>query len=349
MKKPVFSRRALFGGALTAVLALLAALAFWRAAQTRLSSRQVFAMDTVMQLSAYGRAAPSALDACEDEIARLDALFSAQRPESDVARINAGAGEFVPVADETVEILRAAKDYAQKSRGALDVTVYPIVRAWGFISKDFRVLSEQDLVFLRPLVGSERIDVDDGRVRIGQGMQIDLGALAKGYTSQRLMAILSQHGVRSAMVTLGGNVQTLGTKPGGEKWRVAVQDPLKTDDWVGVLSVADAAVVTSGGYQRYFESGGVRYHHIIDPHTGYPADSGLISVTVVCPDGTQADALSTALFVLGTQGAVQYWKDFGGFEAVLVTDDKQVLVTPGLSDSFEFTGGERGYTQKNAA
>ena len=167
------------------------------------------------------------------------------------------------------------------------------------------------------------------------GVQIDLGGIAKGYTSSRIMDIYKEKGVTSGLVNLGGNAQVFGTKPDGSLWRVAVQSPDSEDEYLGVLETKDKAIITSGGYERYFEKDGVTYHHIIDPSTGYPADNGLISVTIVSADGTLADGLSTSLFVMGKDKATDYWKAHSDeFDMILLTDDEKLYVSEGIKDSF---------------
>ena len=167
------------------------------------------------------------------------------------------------------------------------------------------------------------------------GVQIDLGGIAKGYTSSRIMDIYREKGVTSGLVNLGGNAQVFGTKPDGSLWRVAVQSPDSEDEYLGVLEAKDKAIITSGGYERYFEKDGVTYHHIIDPATGYPAENGLISVTIVSTDGTLADGLSTSLFVMGKDKAVDYWKAHSDeFDMILLTDDEKLYVSEGIKDSF---------------
>jgi thiamine biosynthesis lipoprotein len=177
-------------------------------------------------------------------------------------------------------------------------------------------------------------DQETGRVSFGkEGMAVDFGGIAKGYTSARIMDIFAECGVTSAMVNLGGNVQTYGTKPDGKKWKIAVQDPKKEGNYLCIIDSAGQAIITSGGYERYFEEDGVRYHHIIDPSDGYPADNGLVSVTIVSADGTLADGLSTSLFVMGRDKAIDYWREHSGeFEMVLYTDGGELLATEGLKD-----------------
>lgn len=167
-------------------------------------------------------------------------------------------------------------------------------------------------------------------------MQIDFGGIAKGYTSARIMDIFRACGIKSGLVNLGGNVQALGTKKDGSSWRVAVQDPQDTDQYLGVLSIQDKAVITSGGYERYFEQDGRTYHHIIDPKTGYPVENGLISVSIVTADGTLADGLSTSVFIMGKEAATEYWRNHSDeFDMILMTDDREIYVTEGIADSFE--------------
>ena len=178
-------------------------------------------------------------------------------------------------------------------------------------------------------------------VTVPDGMEIDIGALAKGYTSDALIGLFREEGAASAIVSLGGNVQTLGVKPDGSLWNVAVQDPNNTASYVGVLSVGQIAVVTSGTYQRFFIQNGKTYHHLINPETGRPINNTLKSVTVVTEDGTLADCLSTAMFVLGQSKALNYWRQYGtkenSFDMVLVNTDNEVICTKGLIEKFTLT------------
>jgi len=299
------------------------------------SEKQLFAMDTIIELTVYGKNAEAAVEKAAERIKELEKELSATAENSTVNRINTSKGKSVAVSGNVLVPLRAALDISKKSGGALDVTVYPVVKAWGFISKDYRVPEEGELSRLLHKVGYKNITVSDSGVFVPDGVEIDLGSVAKGYTSQCVCNIIKQIGAEGAVVSLGGNVQTVGSKPDGTKWRVAVCDPDNPDSgYIGTLNVGETAVVTSGGYQRFFEQDGIKYHHIIDPSTGKPAESGLKSVTVICSDGTYADGLSTALFVLGLKKAMDYHKKYGGFDAVFVSDDGTVTITDGLKGSF---------------
>ena len=298
------------------------------------SSREFFAMDTVMQATAYGSGVDDALQAAEEEIYRLEQLFSCQASEAELARCNR-AGQLT-VSAETAGLVQTALDLSDKTGGAYDPTLYPLTLAWGFSGGQYRVPDEAELSALLAQTGAEHVQVDGCRVRLDAGTQLDLGGIAKGYTSGRIRKILQDAGVRAAIVSLGGNVAAIGKKPGGGDWIVGLQDPQDPGSYFGTVAVPDACVVTSGGYQRYFEQDGVRYHHILDPKTGRPAASGLQSVSVVSQDDTLADALSTALFVMGLDaGAALYRAGDLAFEAVFMTDDGSVWITPGLAGQYQ--------------
>ncbi len=300
------------------------------------ASLEFFAMDTFMRVTAYGSGAEAAVTAARQEVYRLEALLSAGLATSEVGRLNAlGGGE---VSADTWYLLTHAKELYKKTGGAFDISIYPLMRAWGFAGGDYRVPKVDEIAGLLQKTDVRQVflDGDENRVTFGMdGMQIDFGGIAKGYASARIMEIYQEAGIASGIVSLGGNVQVLGTKPDGSLWRIGLQNPAGGEEYLGVLQVRDQAVITSGGYERYFEQDGVRYHHILDPATGYPAQSGLLSATVVSADGTLADGLSTALFVMGKERAVEFWEEYAGeFDMVLYTEEGELYVTEGIAGDF---------------
>ncbi len=296
-------------------------------------SGQVFAMDTYMSIDAYSDS-QEPVDQAISRIQELEALFSTTDESSEIYAINAnGSGT---VSGDVAYVLSQALELCALTGGALDISIYPVVRAWGFTTGEYRIPSESELAALLERVDYTAVSLEDGAVTLGEDMMIDLGSVVKGYTGDVLTAQLAESGVTSALLNLGGNVQALGTKPDGSLWRVAIQDPNDSEGYLGVASVADKAVVTSGGYERYFEgSDGEIYWHIIDPSTGAPAQNGLVSVSIIGDSGLYCDALSTALFIMGEEQAVAFWRERQDFEMVLVTDDGRLLVSAGLEDSFE--------------
>ncbi len=293
--------------------------------------RTFFAMDTVMTLRLYEGGDENTLDQAEARVRELEAQWSVTEENSEICALNRGGrAELSP---ETAELLGAALDMCRRTDGALDISTYPVLRAWGFTTGEYSVPGGEAIAALLPLVDYGRVALEAGAAALPPGMEIDLGSVAKGYTGDALAALLKQGGAASALLDLGGNIQAVGSKPDGSPWRVAVRDPAG-DGSVGVVEVVDQAVVTSGGYERYFEEDGVRYWHIIDPATGWPARSGLASVTVVGESGLLCDGLSTALFVMGREGALEHWRQHRDFEAVLVSEDGSVTVTAGLEGRF---------------
>ena len=314
-------------------------------------SIQVIAMDTAMVLTAYGKESTRAVYDAEEEVRRLDALLSRTSGSSEVSMLNGAGGEMVPVGAEICTLIQTAGDFTEATGGAFDITIAPVVSAWGFTTDSYQVPDREALQTLLESVGMEHVHLSGGSARLDPGTMIDLGGIAKGYTADRVAEIFQEHAVPRGKVELGGNILVIGDKPDGTAWRVGVQDPKHPDEADGlvcVLNLTDAFAVTSGSYQRYFEQDGKRYHHIIDPATGCPADSGLTSVTVVADsargNGTMCDALSTAMFVMGEDKALDFWRSgVYDFQLVLVTEDGRVVVTEGLKDGF-VEMEESGYT-----
>ena len=230
------------------------------------ASTEFFAMDTVMQLTAYGAYADAAVDAAEVEIARLDAKLSAQNVNSEIAKLNAGG--FCED-DETLRVLASAYQIAALTEGAYDPTVYPLMQLWGFGTEHAQVPQQAAIETALEAVGYEKLPVVKAPYQLPEGMAIDLGGIGKGFAAKTLRKCLHEQGIQSAVLSLGGNVTLLGSKPDGADWTVGLQDP-QTDGCFGYVSASDVSVVTSGGYQRYFEENGKRYWHILDARTGMP-------------------------------------------------------------------------------
>ena len=296
-------------------------------------SSDIFAMDTYMSLTAYGAKAEDAVTAAIHEIQRLDAMFSVGNTDSDVTTANMQGS--ATVSDETAYLVEQSLEISRKTDGAFDITIYPVMELWGFTTKNYKVPQADELQETLKRVSYENASLKDHELVLKNNAQIDFGGIAKGYTSSRVMQIFKEYGIEHGMVNLGGNVQTLGTKTDGTAWRVAIQSPQGGNQYLGILETSDQAVITSGGYERYFEENGVTYHHIIDPKTGYPSDSDLTSVTIVWADGTKADALSTSFFVMGLQKAESFYENTDlDFDVILLTKDNQIYISEGIAQNF---------------
>ena len=333
-----------------------------------------FAMDTAMSITAYGNedifvTGSSPLEEARDLVTSLDNKLSVTNEDSIIYKINNSHGTDVTIDKQTVLLLESALYLCKKTNGNLDISVYPLVRAWGFTTGVYRVPSSQEISELLENVNYRRILLSSGPEQAGQiqspvfsvttddNMMIDLGAVAKGYTAEKIAELLTEKDIKSAVISLGGNIKTIGTKPDGSDWNIAIAAPYPAADnssgsssrpedntdtstkptypsYAGVLRVSDRSVVTSGGYERYFEENGKHYCHIIDPSTGYPVDNGILSVTIVAKDSFLCDGLSTALFVMGSDAAAEYWRNNPEFDFIIITDQNEILITEGISEAF---------------
>ena len=298
-----------------------------------------FAMNTYMTFTAYGEQAEDALADARVRVEEVEALWSVTDEGSEIYRANHSGGEPVNVSEETAELVSFALEMAEKTDGALEPTIYPVLRAWGFTTDTKQVPSQEEIDALLEDVGHEKITLDGTLLTVPEGMELDLGAVGKGYAGDLAAEAVRARGIECAILSLGGNIQAVGSRPDGTDWRVGLRSPWE-DGTLGVLRVSNLAVVTSGGYENYFEDeDGNVYWHILDPETGYPAKSGLLSVTIICSQGRMGDALSTALFVMGPQKAEEYWRENGDFEMILVTEEGEILITEGVADRFTLSEG----------
>jgi len=286
-------------------------------------TKELYAMDTIMQLTAYTDDQTVLLNG-QKEILRLEQLLSVTMEQSEISVINAANGQWVTVSDETAQLLTMAKLYATQTQGAFDPTIYPATIAWGFTTDRHTVPTTEQLAELCSVIDYTALAIEGNRVHLPQGMGLDLGAIAKGYAADRVKLCYDQANV-SGILSLGGNILTIGKKPSGEPFTVAVQHPNDSSATLGTLSLSGGkAAVTSGDYQRYFEQNGVTYHHILDPATAAPAQNNLTSVTVIADSAAAADAYATALYVVGEERARSLVKTLG-ISALLVTHDNRVI------------------------
>ncbi len=279
-------------------------------------------MGTIVTQEVYGINAASAADAVTAEISRLERLWSAFIPESEVSLLGArSGGAGVSVSAETAGVLAYAKGVWELSGGAFDVTAAPLIGLWREALARGSTPAEDEIAACRGLVGCGGLEFfPDGRVRLSRaGQRLDLGAIGKGAAADAAVRIYREAGIRSACVNLGGNVAVVGRKPDGSRWNVGIRDPAGgRGDCIRLYEAEDCSVVTSGGYERFAECGGRRYHHIINPLSGRPAESDAAGVTVISASSMEADAFSTAAFVLGMEKGSGLIEAREGARAVLV-------------------------------
>lgn len=302
---------------------------------------QVFGlMDTDISIKAYGPSAKESIEKAIEEVRRLDALFNVFNPDSEIAAINNMAGEKpVKVSEDTLSVIERAMYFAQVSDGTFDPTILPVAELWAVAQEQGEVPSPGELAKVLELVDYRQVHInrDEGTVCLGQKrMGIDLGAIAKGYAVDKMAEVLRSTGTERFLINAGGNVYAGDRKPDNTLWQIGVTDPRNPEGIIGVMPAENLAIVSSGDYRRFFTIDGVRYHHIIDPRTGYPAKASR-GTTVFLPSSTDADALSTTMFILGpdSDASEGILSKLPGIGVIFVRQDGSI-VSKGLVDGFEF-------------
>jgi thiamine biosynthesis lipoprotein len=300
---------------------LLVCIAFSSCSEKKVSSTEL-AMNTVISITAYGDKADEAVKASFDEVKRIEKLLSCHIDDSEISKVNKSAFENpVEVSPETAEVLKNALLFCQKTNGAFDISIKPLADLWNIKAENPKVPSGEEINTVLSFVGYENICLNGNFVSFKkEGVQIDLGGAAKGYCADRIAEILKSFGVKNALIDLGGNIYAIGKNEQGKEWRIGLQKPgEKRGEYFSVEELSDKTAVTSGSYERYFEKDGRVYHHILDTQSGYPSESGLISVTVISKSSFEADMLSTAIFVMGGD-EFEKIKDGFDFEKYITVD-----------------------------
>jgi thiamine biosynthesis lipoprotein len=298
-------------------------------------------MDTLCTITIAKGGDEKALDDAFARLKQIDDELSEQNPRSEIAAVNAASGLHpVKVGDDAIAILKKDLGYAAMSDGAFDPTVGPLVNLWGIGTDHARLPSKTEIKAALALVNWKDVVLDETAKTIflkRKGMALDLGSGTKGYATDEIVKVLRPRGVESAVIDLGGNIFVMGSKAEGKPWRVGLQDPEnERGAYLGVASLVDRTMVTSGVYERYFEKDGKRYHHIFDTRTGYPLDNGLTSVTIVTAKSFDADGCTTMLFALGRTKGMELGQKMG-LDVIVVDSARKVYFTPGVSKYFELT------------
>lgn len=308
-------------------------------------TRTEFLMDTVITLKIYDKPEERIMDKAIDRLIEIEDRMSATIASSDVGLINENAGvKPVQVHDDTYFVIKQAKYFAEISGGAYEPTIGPLVELWDITGTDEKeresIPEEEEIQEKKALVNYEDLILEeDNYVYLNRkGMKIDLGGIAKGYAADEVKRIFQENGVKSAIVDLGGNIYVVGNKNRGEPWKIGIQDPFAViNNYMGILEVDHKSVVTSGDYERYFVHKGERYHHIIDPKTGYPAKSDISGVSIISDQSIYGDALSTALFVLGLEEGSKLIKTLDDAEAIFINRKKEVFIDKSMEGNFSLT------------
>lgn len=302
--------------------------------------REFYALGTLIQFKAYGEKSEQACDMAMNKIAEIENNMSVFKDCSEVSYINKNAGIApVRVSTDTYFVIKTAAKYGSMSQGAFDPTIRPVVRLWGVQTDNARIPDKNEIDKDIKLVNYKDIILDDKNCSVmlrNKNQALDLGAIAKGFAADEVKSIFSKNAIKSAMIDLGGNIFAMGNKPDDTPWRIGIQDPLKRrGEFVGIISVTDKSVVTSGNYERYFINQGKRFHHLIDPVTGNPSENGVISATIISDYSIDGDALSTCAFVMGLEEGLKLVKSIKGVDAIFITKDKRIYTTTGIENIFQ--------------
>lgn len=305
-------------------------------------SKEGLFLGTFCKVTIYDEASRDVLEKAFNRISEIEDKMTINKTSSEVININSKAGsDYVKVSPDTFSVIKQGKYYSELSQGKFDVTIGPIVKLWNIGTDKARVPSPDEIKNKLPLVDYSNILLNEQENKImlkEKGMLIDLGAIAKGYAGDEVKRVLAENGVKHALINLGGNLVTLGSKLNNKAWKLGVQNPLDSrGEYLGTIEVSDKAIVTSGIYERYIEKDGKRYHHILSPENGYPIDNSLVSVSIVADKSIDADALSTTAFALGLENGLKLIESLKNVDAIFVTKDSDVYVTSGLKDNFKIT------------
>lgn len=378
------------------LLFLLVSVCFFISCSERKDSVQFKAMDTYITITSYGKNAKKANKKARERIEEIEKIISTTIPESEVYKINQydvrkindfsagktlknGLDDFEKIHlehEETKNLIEYSLKMAERTDGALNPALYPVVKLWGFTTGNYKVplesevssaLKKTDFTKLRILEEITEDGIEEPALRSSEknrpeqdflqsppadlravknissekkyyllkapGMMIDFGAVGKGFAGDEAVKVLKEFGIKSALLDLGGNIQTLGAKPDGSEWNIGVKNPWEAANPVAGVKAADKSVITSGGYERFFfDKNGKKYIHIFNPKNGLPVENELESVTVVASSGLYADSLTTSLFVMGTENAIRFWKENRDFEMILITKNQKFFYTGGLKD-----------------
>ncbi|AKG33741.1 FAD:protein FMN transferase [Paenibacillus durus] len=313
--------------------------------ETKSLSQQFYIYDTVVSIKIFGdKVSQKNMDDIQQLLERMDIEFSRTKEGGEIYNVNLQAGKnAVAVSDETLDAIKQSIKYAEEMNGLFDPTIGPLVDLWNIGNGGEKVPQQAEIDKAKSLTNYKDIIIDEQAKTVKlakEGMVLDLGGIGKGYAADRIADYLKSQGLDSAMINLGGSsIIGLGTKPSGAQWNIGLQDPDKSrGTQLGTIKISNEVIDASGVYERFFIQDGVRYHHILDPRTGYPSQNGLKSVTIMSPNATDADALSTGVFLMGYEEGLKYLESLPEkVEAFFITDDNKIYATPGIRERLVLT------------
>ncbi|MPQ45025.1 FAD:protein FMN transferase [Clostridium tarantellae] len=312
--------------------------------ETPLTKTEIF-MGTAIKISIYDNKNEDILNKAFDKIKEIENLVSLNRSGTELDNLNKLAGKKpLKVSDSTFNIIKTGLKYSQLSNGDFDITIGPLVKLWSIGLPEAKVPTKNEIKNILPLINYKEVDVNDYNKTIflkKPNMIIDLGAIAKGYIADIIANFFKENNINSAIIDLGGNLYVLGLKPSGEKWKIGIQNPFsERGNIIGNISETNKSIVTSGIYERFIEKDNIKYHHILNPSTGYPYENNIAGITIVSDKSLDGDALSTTVFSKGLEEGLSLIESLENTEAIFITNDKKVYISSGLKNNFTITNSE---------
>lgn len=306
------------------------------------ASDNAFLMDTLVQMRAHGEMSDLAVEESMDRIKEIEELMSKTIESSDIYQLNHNPQTKLEINSSTMEVLKRSKEFAVMTEGDFDPTIGALVELWGIGSSDAAVPSEAELETALASTGYQHLNLESNSAEITRpGVKLDLGAIAKGYAADEVKKIVQKHDIEHAFVNLGGNVLVIGNKVDGSPWKIGIQDPREgRGNVMAIVDAIDLTIVTSGNYERYFEENGKLYHHILDPKTGYPSENNLLSVSIISKNSFDADALSTAIYVMGLERGMKFIEEMEDVDVMFITNNLDVYLSSGLNDIVEINDSD---------
>ncbi len=305
-------------------------------------TKSFYALGTINTLTIYENKSENILDEAIERVTAIENKMSAFKEDSDIARVNQNAGfSEQPVSAETLFVVKKAVEAANQVPYSADITIRPLVNLWNTYLQKSQIPPLSDINQTLSLVNFKDIKINEKNQTIGltrEHQSIDLGSIAKGYAADEVKMLFTKHRVKNALINLGGNILVMGNAPDGSPWKVGIQNPDKEQGtYMGTIALNNKTVVTSGGYERFSVVEGKPYHHLLDPNTGYPSQSGIKSATIIAKHSIEADAFTTALFIMGIQKAKTFLESKPHLDAILLTDDNDVILTKRIAHQFNIT------------
>ncbi|MGL4914442.1 MAG: FAD:protein FMN transferase [Romboutsia sp.] len=310
----------------------------------QLSRTEIF-MGTPIKLTLYNESNEEILDKAFEKVSKIEDTLSINKPGTELDNLNAKSGiSPVVLSEMSYDIIRKALEYSKLSDGGYDVSIGPLIKLWSIGLPEAKVPTQEEINEVIKLIDYSNIDMNDSNREVflsKKGMIVDLGSIAKGYVADELVKLLKDEGIEKAIIDLGGNIYALGYKEENKKWRIGIQNPFDDrGNVVGTIDVANKSVVTTGVYERFIEKNGKKYHHILNPKTGYPYETNIAGVSIVADHSIDADALSTLVFTKGLEEGLKFVNELENVDAIFITNKKEIYTTKGIKDNFKIMNEE---------